>query len=91
MSTLASALPCPTALLCSALSSHVFSPELPSALCRPDSPPPPPPPPPLQMIIMFLLGGIFKVEDLTGLEWAVSILIGIGSLPVAFLVKFISK
>jgi hypothetical protein len=43
------------------------------------------------MIIMFLLGGIFKVEDLTGLEWAVSILIGIGSLPAAFLVKFISK
>lgn len=33
------------------------------------------------MIIMFLLGGVFKIEDLTGLEWAISILIGLGSLP----------
>lgn len=40
---------------------------------------------------MFFLGGVFKVEDLTGLEWGVSILIGLGSLPVALASKLIVR
>jgi Ca2+-transporting ATPase len=45
----------------------------------------------LQVIIMFFLGGIFKVERLTGLEWLVSILAGVGSLPVCLLTKVATK
>jgi Ca2+-transporting ATPase len=44
-----------------------------------------------QVIIMFFLGGIFKVERLTGLEWLVSILAGVGSLPVCLLTKVATK
>ena len=40
---------------------------------------------------MFELGGIFKIERLTGLEWLVSILIGLGSLPVCLLSKLITR
>lgn len=40
---------------------------------------------------MFFLGGIFKVEHLSGLEWGISILIGIGSLPVSMLSKVVTK
>ncbi|KAI3438799.1 hypothetical protein D9Q98_001216 [Chlorella vulgaris] len=42
-----------------------------------------------QVIIMFFLGGIFKVERLSGLEWGVSILIGLGSIPLCILSKAI--
>ncbi|EFN50910.1 hypothetical protein CHLNCDRAFT_59377 [Chlorella variabilis] len=42
-------------------------------------------------IIMFFLGGIFKVERLSGLEWAVSILIGLGSFPLSLLTKLVSR
>ena len=51
---------------------------------------PPPNPPTRQVIIMFFLGGIFKVEHLTGLEWLVSMLVGLGSLPVALLTKVVA-
>lgn len=40
---------------------------------------------------MFLLGGVFKVEELSGLEWAISILIGLGSFPLCLLTKLISR
>ena len=40
---------------------------------------------------MFLLTGVFKIHRLTGLEWAASLLIGIGSLPVSFISKFLTK
>lgn len=53
--------------------------------------PGPPPLPSSQVIIMFFLGGIFKVEHLSGLEWGISILIGIGSLPVSMLSKVVTK
>jgi hypothetical protein len=45
----------------------------------------------IQVIIMFFLGGIFKVERLSGLEWGVSILIGLGSIPLCILTKAIPK
>lgn len=45
----------------------------------------------LQVIIMFLLGGIFKVEHLSGLEWLISILIGVGELPMCLLTKLITR
>ncbi|KAI3438801.1 hypothetical protein D9Q98_001218 [Chlorella vulgaris] len=35
------------------------------------------------------LGGIFKVEHLSGLEWGISILIGLGSTPLCILSKAI--
>jgi hypothetical protein len=44
-----------------------------------------------QVIIMFFLGGIFKIERLSGLEWLVSLLIGVGSLPVCLLTKMVAK
>ncbi|PSC72089.1 P-type ATPase [Micractinium conductrix] len=44
-----------------------------------------------QVIVMFLLGGVFKVEELSGLEWAISILIGLGSFPLCLLTKLISR
>lgn len=44
-----------------------------------------------QVLIMFFLGGIFKVERLTGLEWLISVLIGLGSLPVCLLSKAATK
>lgn len=40
---------------------------------------------------MFFLGGIFKVEHLSGLEWLISILIGIGELPMCLLTKLITR
>ena len=40
---------------------------------------------------MFFLGGIFKIESLSSLEWGVSILAGAGSLPVAWSTKFITR
>ena len=40
---------------------------------------------------MFLVTGVFKVERQTGVEWVVSIAIGMGAIPVALLVKFVSK
>ena len=45
----------------------------------------------LQIIIMFFLGGIFKVEHLSGLEWLISILIGLGSLPYCLLTKLVTR
>lgn len=45
----------------------------------------------LQFIIMFLLGGIFDVEKLTGLEWGLSILIGVGQAPACALAKLLTK
>ena len=44
-----------------------------------------------QVIIMFFLGGIFKVERLSGVEWLVSMLIGMGHLPCCFLTKFVVR
>ncbi|KAI7841822.1 hypothetical protein COHA_004351 [Chlorella ohadii] len=44
-----------------------------------------------QVIIMFFLGGIFKVEHLSGLEWLISILIGIGALPMCLLTKLLTR
>ena len=40
---------------------------------------------------MFLLGGVFKVERQSWLEWVIAIAIGAGSIPLNFLVKFISR
>ncbi len=40
---------------------------------------------------MFLLGGVFKVERQSWLEWVVAILIGAGSLPLCLLTKLISR
>ncbi len=40
---------------------------------------------------MFFLGGIFKVEHLSGLEWLISILIGIGALPMCLLTKLLTR
>lgn len=45
----------------------------------------------LQVVIMFFLTGVFKVERQTGLEWGISIIIGTSAIPVALLVKYISK
>jgi Ca2+-transporting ATPase len=44
-----------------------------------------------QVIIMFFLGGIFKVEHLSGLEWLISILIGAGELPFGLLTKLLTR
>ncbi|KAL4450031.1 hypothetical protein ABPG77_010700 [Micractinium sp. CCAP 211/92] len=44
-----------------------------------------------QFIVMFLLGGVFKVERQSWLEWVVAILIGAGSLPLCLLTKLISR
>jgi P-type Ca2+ transporter type 2C len=44
-----------------------------------------------QVIIMFFLGGIFKVTRLNGWEWLISIGIGAGSMVVSFLTRLISK
>ncbi|KAL4452347.1 hypothetical protein ABPG75_008009 [Micractinium tetrahymenae] len=44
-----------------------------------------------QVIVMFLLGGVFKVERQSGLEWGIAILIGAGSLPLNVLTKLISR
>lgn len=44
-----------------------------------------------QVIIMFFLGGIFKVQRLSGLEWGISILIGIGSFPLCIVSKLASR
>jgi hypothetical protein len=40
---------------------------------------------------MFFLGGIFKVERLSWLEWVISIVIGLGSFPLNALMKLISR
>lgn len=40
---------------------------------------------------MFLLGGIFKVEHLSGLEWVISILIGAGALLWCLLIKLLTR
>lgn len=40
---------------------------------------------------MFELGGIFKIERLSGLEWLISILIGLGQLPLCLLSKLITR
>lgn len=40
---------------------------------------------------MFFLGGIFKVERQSWIEWLASIAIGVGSIPVAFLTKLASR
>lgn len=40
---------------------------------------------------MFFLGGIFKIEHLSGLEWLISILIGLGQMPVCLLSKLIVR
>jgi hypothetical protein len=40
---------------------------------------------------MFFLGGIFKVQRLSGLEWGISILIGIGSFPLCIVSKLASR
>lgn len=45
----------------------------------------------LQVLIMFVGGGVFKVERLSGLEWVVSIVIGAGAIPVALLVKIFTR
>lgn len=46
-----------------------------------------------QVIIMVIepVGNIFKVDPLSGLEWGVSIAIGLGSLVVSFITKIITK
>lgn len=40
---------------------------------------------------MFELGGIFKIETISGMEWLISILIGVGQLPLCLIVKLISR
>ncbi|KAL6781722.1 FAP10B [Auxenochlorella protothecoides x Auxenochlorella symbiontica] len=44
-----------------------------------------------QVIIMFFLNGIFKTTRLSGLEWALSIIIGSSVLLVSLLTKLISR
>lgn len=45
----------------------------------------------MQLVIMFFLGGIFKVERQSWAEWLVSMAIGTGSIPVSFFTKFITR
>lgn len=45
----------------------------------------------MQVLIMYVAKGVFKVEKQTGLEWLFAILVGISALPVALLVKLISR
>ncbi len=46
----------------------------------------------LQVIIMQTpLAGIFKVDNLTGAEWGVSIAIGLSCVPVSLATRFISR
>lgn len=44
-----------------------------------------------QVVIMFALGGIFKVDRLDGPEWAASVLIGVGQLGVCWASKVVWK
>ena len=45
----------------------------------------------MQVIIMFFITGVFRIERLSGAEWGISIAIGFSSLPVALIVKFVSR
>ncbi|GAB4816684.1 hypothetical protein N2152v2_003730 [Parachlorella kessleri] len=44
-----------------------------------------------QIILMFFLGGIFKVERQSWAEWVCAIAIGVGSLPLAFFTKVVTR
>lgn len=44
-----------------------------------------------QVIIMQLIPGVFKVDSQTWSQWLIAISIGIGSIPVALLVKLITR
>lgn len=44
----------------------------------------------VQVIVMFLLGGVFKIERQSGLEWLIAVLIGAGSIPFDSFIMFIS-
>jgi hypothetical protein len=45
----------------------------------------------VQAIIMNFLGTFFKVVPLNGWEWLISFAIGLGSLPLSFLTRLISR
>ena len=45
----------------------------------------------VQVVIMFALGAVFKVDRLSGLEWAISVLVGVGQLGVCLASKALAR